>query len=539
LNLHHLLAEAAGLRGEKPFLVAGETVVSYGEALARANGLAGVLADLGIGRDDRVAVLLQNVPEVLYVWFALAHLGAVMVPVNPALVPLEVEPYLRHTRAGAVIGRANSVEIYGERLGLPVRIVVGDGEAPGAVAFTAPCRESPPKLAAPAASARDLATILQTSGTTGHAKGAQLTHDTYVLPARQFVRWMQVTPDDRFLGCLPLFHMAGQAFAVSAVAAGATLVLAPRFSGHSFWSQIQQHRITLVRHLGDMLAYLCHLPETPDEHGHTLRAVYGGGARPEVAQAFESRFGVPVVEGYGLTETNTVLCNEIGRRRPGSIGKPLAYNEVRIADGAGRPLQVREVGEIQVKRNPVMMVDYAGNTEATQAAFVDGWFRTGDLGYQDEDGYVYFVGRTKDVIRRRGENVYAGQVEEVLSKHPAIAHAAVVGTPDRFGGEEVKAYLVFRPGAQIAPEDLVEWCRPYLAEFEIPRYFELCGDLPRTSTNKINKGQLWTLGTLGAPCYDRKERLWSTAALAADGGLDAPLLPASGGRERVGEGPQL
>jgi crotonobetaine/carnitine-CoA ligase len=395
------------------------------------------------------------------------------------------------------------VATYGERLDLRARLVVGEGDVEGAVPFTAPLQAAPPSLPWKVLPTDPL-TILQSSGTTGQPKLAAMTHTSYVLPAQEFVRWMDAAPEDRFLGCLPLFHMAGQAFAASAVAAGASLALVSRFSAHHFWEQVRAQRITLARHLGEMLALLCRLPEHPDDHRHSLRAVYGGGARPDVAEEFEHRFGVPVVEGYGLTETNTVLRNELRQRRRGSIGRPLPYGEVRIADEQGNALPPRQIGEIQVRRNPVMTPGYLGPPELTAASIVGDWFRTGDLGYQDEQGYFYFAGRQKDLIRRRGENIYPGSIEKVLDRHPAVEASAVIGVPDEVGGEEMKAYLVCRPGSCLEPEDLVAWCRPWLADFEIPRYIEICTELPRTATNKINKSVLRLVGLANGPCYDRR-----------------------------------
>ena len=514
LKLDELIEEAAAREADRPFLLHGEETETYGELLARVNGLCSTLKDLGLRRGSRVAVILPNIPETLYTWFALARLGGVMVPLNPALVPSEVEPLLRSLEVEGLVGAADSVAAYGERLSLRARLVVGEGDVDGATRFTAP-----PQTASPSipwnVSAADPLTILQSSGTTGQPKLAVMTHTSYVLPAQEFVRWMDAAPGDRFLGCLPLFHMAGQAFAASAVAAGASMALVSRFSTHHFWEQVRNHGITMARHLGEMLALLCRLPEHPDDHSHSLRAVYGGGARPDVAEEFERRFGVPVVEGYGLTETNTVLRNELRQRQRGSIGRPLPYGEVRIADEQGNALPPRQIGEIQVRRNPVMTPGYLGPDELTAASTVGDWFRTGDLGYRDEQGYFYFAGRQKDLIRRRGENIYPGSIEKVLDQHPAVEASAVVGVPDEVGGEEVKAYLVCRSGSRLEPEDLVAWCRPWLAEFEIPRYFEICTELPRTATNKINKGALRLAGTASGLCYDRRAESGAPFALPA------------------------
>jgi acyl-CoA synthetase (AMP-forming)/AMP-acid ligase II len=317
---------------------------------------------------------------------------------------------------------------------------------------------------------------------------------------------MKVTMADCFFGCLPLFHMAGQAFAASAVAGGASFVVVSRFSARRFWDQIYQSQATIFRHLGEMLAVLCQRPEHPREREHNLRAVYGGGARRDVAEAFERRFRTRVVEGYGLTETNTVLTNDLDESRPDSIGRMLPYSYVRIADDDGKQVPHGQVGEIQVRRNSVMMKGYLDALELTEEAFVDGWYRTGDLGYRDRDGYFYFVGRKKDIIRRRGENVAAAEVEEVLNRHPGVALSAVIGVQDRAGGEEIKAFVTLTPGADTTLDSLAGWCRASLAEFKVPRYFEMTPDLPQTPTNKVDKGLLRSEGTLGGVRYEVKPR---------------------------------
>jgi crotonobetaine/carnitine-CoA ligase len=507
-SLAGLLEDSARRFAGRPLLLLEGRGVSYEDFLAGVNGLAARLAEGGVERGDRVAAVIPNGPELFYLWLALARLGAVMVPLNPSLPLAEVAPFLDTIGITGAVGDRAALDAYGGRFALRLRMAVGGERPSGALAFATPLlREWPLRPVA----GGDPVTILRTSGTTGGAKGAALTHNSYVLPAAEFVRWMEIAPDDRFLDCLPLFHLAGQSFAVAAIAGGASVAIVNRFSGQDFWSHVRRHGATVARHLGEMLAVLLKQPESADDRRHTLRAIYGGGARPDVAERFERRFGVTVVEGYGLTETNTVLRNEIGVRRDGSIGAPLAYAEVRIADASGEALPAssdgeRRIGEIQVRRNPVMMTGYVGCPESAGSCFVGEWFRTGDLGYRDADGYFYFVSREKDVIRRRGENIVPLHVEEVLERHPAVARAAVLGIPDELGGEEVKAHLVCRPERAVDFGELVEWCRSQLAEFEVPRYFELCADLPRTSTNKVDKCALRRMAGSGGPSFDRKGR---------------------------------
>ena len=534
-SLSDLLEEAVARFAARPFLLLDGGAVSYADFVAGVNGLAARLDDGGVRRGDHIAAVLPSGPDLLYLWLALARLGAVLVPLNPGLPFAEAAPFLERIGIRGVVGDRAALAAYGGRFALRVKMAVG-GEPPAdALAFATPLlREWPRRPVA----AGDPVTILRTSGTTGGAKGAALSHASYVLPSTEFVRWMEITPEDRFLDCLPLFHLAGQSFAVAALAGGASLALVPRFSGQEFWSQVRRHRATVVRYLGEMLAVLLTAPEAPGERGHPLRAVYGGGARPDVADRFERRFGVTVVEGYGLTETNTVLRNELRARRLGSLGRPLDYAEVRVVGDSGEPLPASDgygepaVGEIQVRRNPALMSGYLG-CDAQGSGFDGDWFKTGDLGYRDADGYFWFVTRVKDVIRRRGENILPIHVEEVLERHPGVAQAAVVGVPDEHGGEEVAAHLVCRPGLAIDFADVVAWCRTELAEFEVPRYFALRADLPRSATNKVDKRALRAAPN-GSPWFDRKGR----AAPRASVPLAAPAArwDAAPGAFATGEG---
>lgn len=533
-TLSELLAGTVARWGDCPFLVNdGEGMIRYGEFQRRVHGLAAALAERGIGAGDRVVVVLPNCPEILYVWLALAHLGAILAPVNPALADAEIAAILGHLAPRAVIGDSERLAPHcrGVEPGLRLDAHRGADLAP----LWRP-RPAPPPPVVNAVNLTAPVTLLLTSGTTDLPKAVALPASSYLLPAREFVSWMRVGPADRFFDCLPLFHLAGQSFAVAAMTAGASLVVAPRFSARGFWDDVRRHRTTLLRHLGEMLAVLCRQPAHPagDRH-HTLRAVYGGGARPEVADEFERRFGVVVIEGYGLTETNTVLRNELRARRRGSIGRPLPYCEVRVADEEGTPLPASAaepaVGEIQVRRNPAMMKEYVGAPELTAEAFAGGWFRTGDLGWRDTEGWFYFVGRSKDLIRRRGESLVPARIEKVLEGHPAVAHSAVVGVPDGMGGEEAKAFVVLRPDCRASTEELVDWCRLSLAEFEVPRFFELCADLPRTDTNKIHRSWLRALGR--GSCYDRAEARTLTpmnSAMTAPGPGRQGTLAARGAR---------
>lgn len=504
-TLGDLLADTAAQRGDAPVL-ADHTTATRGEAPAAGDapppGREQTFADLdrqvdrlahgliagGLGPGDRIGAVLPNCAELLALWFAVARAGGVLVPLDPRLTCHERDGLLRHAGVSHLVASPGHLE---EHAGLPrlrTRVSVG-GALAGAESIEALAATDGARPSVHVASGDPLA-VLYTSGTSGRPKGCVLAHDSFVVPAHAFRDRLQVTPADRCLVCLPLFHMAGQSFVAAAVAGGATIALLDRFSASQFWTQVLETRATLARHLGEMLALLIQRERQPEDSRHALRAFYGGGAPRSVASAFERRFGVAVVEGYGLTETNTVLCNEPAHNRHGSIGRALPHCEVRIAgqDGVERP--DGEVGEIQVRRNPVVMREYLEEPELTAQAFAGEWLRTGDLGRRAADGHFCFEGRTKDVIRRRGEMIAAPEVEEVLNRHPAVAMSAVVPSPGAHGSEEVKAFVAPATEATASIGELTTWCRRFLAEFKVPTLVELRESLPRTATNKVNKALL-------------------------------------------------
>ncbi|MCP2241871.1 class I adenylate-forming enzyme family protein [Lentzea aerocolonigenes] len=465
MTLGELFDEAVARFGDRPVLLGPD--MSYVDYAARVNGCAQALRDLGMGRGDAVAAVLPNSPLLLTLWLAVAKLGAVFVPLNPALRDAELEPLLAHSEAVLVVTDRP----------LPWR-----STKPGQLDVTAPT--APAVQVDPG----DPVTLLYTSGTTGAPKGCVLSHTSYTAPAPAFVLRLGLVPEDRLLACLPLFHMAGQSFAVSALQAGASIGVVPKFSASGFWDQVARFDATVFRHLGEMLTLVLRSPVEPAEHN--LRLVYGGGARPDVAREFTERFGTAVVEGYGMSETNTVLCGDPYDPRPGSMGTPLPPAEVRVDAPAG------EIGEIQV-RGPGLMKGYHRDPARTRTVFTESWLRTGDLGWMDDDAHVYFAARRTDVIRRRGEHVDPAEVEEALAEHPAVLLGAVVGVPGEMSDEDVAAFVVPLPGARLDAADVRTWCRTRLASFKVPNHVHVVDRLPMTPTSKINRSLLRAAGAHG------------------------------------------
>ena len=365
----------------------------------------------------------------------------------------------------------------------------------------------------PEISPDDISMLVYTSGTTGNPKGVQVTHLMYVAAGQGFAHWTEASPDDRFFTCLPFFHANAQYYStMGSLAAGATLVVAERFSASRFWEQVRDADATVVNFIGMMMPVLAKQPESELDRTNNVRLFYGSPAfSPEFLLAFQERFNTDIIVGFGMTETCYGSIEKIGQpRRPNSSGQPRTHpdagftNEIRIVNDEGRPVAYGQPGEITIK-NPAIMPGYWRNREQTDLALVDGWLRTGDLGWQDEDGFLYFVDRKKDVIRRRGENISSQEVEDVIKRHPTVLDCAVIAVPSELGEDEVKAYVTPRPPESVDPESIVYWCGENLAYFKVPRYIEVREELPRTPSLRVRKDLLrQERENLIEGCFDRE-----------------------------------
>jgi crotonobetaine/carnitine-CoA ligase len=341
--------------------------------------------------------------------------------------------------------------------------------------------------------------LVYTSGTTGNPKGVMVTHKMYVAAGQGFSQWTMATSEDRFFTCLPFYHANIQYYStMGALASGATLVIADRFSASRFWDQVREAKATVVNFIGMMMPVLSKNDVSPSDSQNTVRLFYGSPSFPtEFLADFQKRFATNIIVGFGMTETCYGTIEVIGQeRRSGSSGlarqhpDPRFINEIRISDQeTGEAIGTGTVGEITIK-NPATMPGYWRNEEQTKFSLRDGWLYTGDLGWMDDDGFLYFVDRKKDIIRRRGENISSQEVEDVIKRHPDVLDCAVVAVPSDLGEDEVKAYILPRQGADLSPEDVVYWCADNLAYFKVPRYLEMREDLPRTPSLRVRKDLL-------------------------------------------------
>ncbi|HYV56679.1 MAG TPA: AMP-binding protein [Candidatus Nitrosopolaris sp.] len=458
-------------------------IVTAGELADRVAARGQRLVDAGVRSGDRVAVLLPNSVACAETLLATAAVGAAVVPINLRWTAPEVAWLLADARPRVLVADTERLAALG-----PL------GEVPPVLSpeLTQPSGRSP---TLPAPRPDDPALILYTSGTTGRPKGAVLTHRNLLWNAGRIAEWLALGPGDRFLMVMPLFHANAIVLGlITPLLAGASTVVADRFRREHFWGSVERHRPTTAGTVPTMLAMLLAEPAPPPPARASLRFLLTGSAPvpADLLLAFEERCGVPVIEGYGLTEcTCRATFNPIdGRRRPGSCGLPLA--PLRIVDPDGRDVPTGAVGEIIIQ-GPHVMQGYFHAPEATAQALRGGWLRSGDLGRLDDDGFVHIAGRANDLVIRGGENIYPREVEETLLGHPAIAEAAVVGAPDPLYGEVVWAFVVTHPEQPIDEVTLSRWCATRLADFKRPAEFVFVPELPKNPTGKVLKAPLRAL----------------------------------------------
>ncbi|MFI9503673.1 long-chain fatty acid--CoA ligase [Nocardia sp. NPDC052566] len=501
LSVAAILAESARRRPDHPAIVFGPASLSYAELWLAARRYAAVLRAHGIGPGDRVVLILPNTPHFPMAYYGALALGATVVPVPTLLRAAEIAHVLRDCDAAAVICAAPLLDRLGESAATPVFTVLEAGDS-GRPRLDVLAAQQIPIDAQVPRDPRDIALILYTSGTTGLPKGAMLTQLNIVLNVEIGMDSpFAMEPGDVLLGCLPLFHTFGQICGMHTVfRAGATMVLMERFDGPRALDLMTARRCTVF--MGVPTMYLALLAATPHRPLPRLdRAFSGGSALPvRVLEEFQARFDCPIYEGYGLTETSPVVAynQRAWPCKPGTVGKPIWGVDAEIAradiDDRIELLPPKTVGEIVIRGHNVM-AGYLNRPEATAEAIVDGWFRSGDLGVKDAEGYLSLVDRKKDMIIRGGYNVYPREVEEVLMRHPAIAQAAVIGIPDDTYGAEVCAVVVPDPDAddrdQLAA-DIIAWSRKHLAAYKYPRQVRLVESLPLGPTGKVLKRELAT-----------------------------------------------
>ncbi|GAB4010750.1 long-chain-fatty-acid--CoA ligase [Nocardioides ultimimeridianus] len=500
-NLATMLTQSAATYAEKPMLHVGDRSFTYAEVDDLSGRVASSLEALGLTRGDKVAVQLPNVPQFVFAYFGILKAGMTMVPINPLLTAPEVSYHLQDSDARLLISyeAMAPAAINGAREagGVPVYLVGTDG--PSAVDEA---RDFEELLKASntgiqrAMSSDDTAVLLYTSGTTGRPKGAELTHFQLYMNCTVAGELFGVRSDDVSLGVLPLFHVFGLSSVLNIVVRhGATLVLVPRFDAASALDAIERHKVTIFSGVPTMFIALVQADVAGRDTSSLRAACSGGASMPgEVIRAFEEKFdGVVVLEGYGLSESASTATFNISaeERKVLSVGKPIWGVEFKILGENG---EVTETGpdargEIAIRGHNIMK-GYYKRPDATAEVMQDGWFRTGDIGYRDEDGFYFIVDRLKDLIIRGGYNVYPREVEEILYEHADVVEAAVIGRPDERLGEEVVAFVVLRPNSTADEAELTAHCKERLAAYKYPRSIIIRDELPKGPSGKILKREL-------------------------------------------------
>jgi len=497
-----LLAWRAAVTPDRPALVfddleGGITRLTWRELDAEASRAANLLRSLGIDAGDRVNLHLPNCLEFLYLWFAAARIGAVIMPTNVAASVDELEYLVAHSGSRIVFTDAERLEVAGsvrDRCAEVREVIVRGSDGRAAPTLDALLAEQPATLRAPARGgpADDVA-ILYTSGTTARPKGVQVTNASYVYAGETVAKAVRLAPEDRHYVVLPLFHGNAQYYStMSALVSGASVALMARFSASRYFERCIARECTVASLFAAPIRMLLAQPHEPRHRENRLRvALFAQSVTEAQLDEWHQRFGAPLLQLWGMTETmGPPLMNPIDcERRNMSMGLPSMGYEVRLADEAGGPVAPGAVGQILVRGLPgeSLMKGYYRNPEATREAIRDGWLWSGDNARQDEDGYFHFVDRAKDMIKRSGENVAASEVEAVVLRHPAVFDCAVIGVPDPVRDEAILAVVVLHEGESLESDEVIAWCRERLAPFRVPERVEFRSALPRTSVGKIQK----------------------------------------------------
>ena len=501
-TLGELLQEKVKNSPKAPLLLFGERSLTYADFACEVNRAAHGLLRLGVKKGDKISLLLPNCPEFLFTVFAASEIGAVFVPINTAFTAEE---------AGYVVDHSESSFFITTRTFLPLVEQIR-GKCPHLRRVVSLQKDQEPECLfwdellfgtsadTPEIAVRpgEIASITYTSGTTGRPKGVMLTQYAYLFAPQKRAEALGWSEKDRAFVMLPLFHVNALChMAIAMISVGGSILLRERFSASHFWDEVREYGVTTSSLMRTIPNILLNLPEKPDDGKSPLRLVVALLA-PELHLRFEERFDATVIPSYSLTEDILSILGPLdkSRRKLGSCGLPIApeVHKVRIEDEVGAVCGPGQLGEI-VKQSPTVMKGYYKNPEATAEALRGGWLYTGDLGYLDEDGFLYFVDRKKDMVKRGDENISSEEVEQVLNSHPLIAESAVIGVPDPIREEEVKAYIVLKPTASpenLPPEEIWKFCQRHLAAFKVPRYLEYRGELPKTPSSKVQKSQLRT-----------------------------------------------
>ena len=503
-NYGKIFEDKAKMNAGKVALITDHEQLTYQQLDARINQVGNALESLGIRKDDKVCVMLPNIPEFLYVWWGNAKLGGVTVPLNTALKGEGFAYIINHSDAETLVIDHRYLpafeEIRRDLQHLKCLIVLGPHgqRAPKLPADAIDFREL---LTAPTTSpmkevwSDDIDSIMYTSGTTGLPKGVMHRHSRcyggFILPIMT-----GYTKQDIVYNTLPLFHIGGQNMVWMALVADTTVAMAERFSASRFWDDVRKYGATFTLFLGAMIPILHKQPPRPDDSNNPLRVALSAAAPRTIWDEFERRFNVKIVELYSQTEGGFMINTEAkAEGKVGSMGKPGATYEMKVVDSHDNEIPPGEVGELIYRpTSGTALTEYYKNPAATAEKTRGGWVRSGDLAYQDEDGYFFFVDRKSDFMRRRGENISSFEVEKIINSHPHILESAAYAIPAELGEDDVMVAIVLQPGVTLEFYELMQYCEAHMAYFMVPRYVRIVESFPKTGTERTMKYQLKAAG---------------------------------------------
>lgn len=506
------LRRAAAEVPHRPFIRMLHGELTYGQLDEQSDRVAAGLHALGVRRGDNVSLMLPNCLEFAVLWFALAKLGAVTGPVNTAFKGLVLANALNLVDSRLLLVHATLwpqlAEVRAQLVSVSQLVVIGGTAPAGCLAgdvlyAVAPCAASLPQ---PQIGLTELCLLLYTSGTTGRSKAVMISHRFVLRQAQLVIAGLGLRADDVLYCPYPMFHLDAAVMTIApALLLRGVAAIGERFSVSRYWDEVRALQATVFDFMGATLTLLWKQPPSAGDRAHSARLGWGVPL-PAWALEFEARFGCRLIELYGLTEGGAIAFPPLTEpRRLGSCGKPVAAFDVQLQDAHGFEVPVGQPGELVIrpKEPSLIMQGYYGMLQATLEAFRDLWFHTGDVLRQDPDGFLYFVGRRKDIVRRRGENISAAEVEMVIEQHPDVLECAVIGVPSELSEEELMACVVLRPGATLAAPALADYCAANLARFMVPRYIRWMSELPKTPTDKVEKFKLQQAGVT-ADSWDRE-----------------------------------
>lgn len=507
LNVATVIEENARRIPDTTAIICDDKRFSYSQLDAATNRVANALAALGVKRDQMVTVMLPNIPEFVIAYFGILKLGAVCVPINTLYKNREIEFLLEDSESvaficcqgfmGEAIDAFQRAPVCKNLVVVPFPKQVELPNVEGIHCFNQLTAAASDKFETVMTDADETAVLVYTSGTTGKPKGAMITHfnlfyQAFVLPK---IHWDEPQPDEVDLALLPLFHCFGQSCVMNArLARGSTISLVPQYDPLRVMEIMQRDKITHFAGVPTMYLQILNHPErTKFDLSHLRECVSGGAPMPvDIIQRWNEVFGMEIREGYGLTETSPVATFNFPGIKPvhGSCGNRIWGCDIKIVDPEGNTLPTGQDGEVAI-RGVNIMKGYYKNPEATAAVMKNGWFLSGDQGHLDDRGYLYIVGRIKDMILRGGFNIYPRELEELLFEHPAVHECAVIGIPDPEMGEEVKAVVYLKPGQSVTADELKAFCKDRIAAYKYPRIVEIRPEpLPKGPTGKILKREL-------------------------------------------------